>query len=188
MIAISGVTDAIFLYTLTTVTRVLLTLITLETFISRRTPSIHSINTKLGYSYNNNNNIIIIIEIVLRGWPHGQHESCIPYRGGFSTGDRFEFGSVDQQVRNRGINCGCSYLPLLQTNSSDINDIHNVSIDNSRYMVLTNRRGFRLDPQCTVLGSYRSSDTCITHSGLLYTCSYICNTTFEVTETFLFDT
>ena len=48
----------------------------------------------------------LIIEFVLRGWPHGQHKSCIPYRGGFSVGDRFEFGSVDQQVRNCGINSG----------------------------------------------------------------------------------
>ena len=36
----------------------------------------------------------------------GSKKCCILIRGGFSTGDRFEFGSVDQQVRNRGINPG----------------------------------------------------------------------------------
>ena len=36
--------------------------------------------------------------------PKGSRKRCILIRGGFSTGDRFEFGSVDQQVRNRGIN------------------------------------------------------------------------------------
>ena len=35
--------------------------------------------------------------------PTGSTKAVFPYRGGFSTGDGFEFGSVDQQVRNRGM-------------------------------------------------------------------------------------
>ena len=34
---------------------------------------------------------LVYSKFVLRGWPHRLHESCIPYRGGFSKGDRFEF-------------------------------------------------------------------------------------------------
>ena len=38
--------------------------------------------------------------------PKGSKKRCILIRGGFFMRDRFEFGSVDQQVRNRGINPG----------------------------------------------------------------------------------
>ena len=46
--------------------------------------------------------IIMIITIgyllILRGWPQKQQETLYPYSRGFSMGDRFEFGSVDQRV------------------------------------------------------------------------------------------
>ena len=34
--------------------------------------------------------------------PQGSRKRCILILGGFLTGDRFEIGSVDQQVRNMG--------------------------------------------------------------------------------------
>ena len=46
------------------------------------------------------------MKFTLRGWPQRQQEMLIVIRGGFSTGDRFEFGSVNQQVINCGINPG----------------------------------------------------------------------------------
>ena len=36
----------------------------------------------------------------------GNKKRCILILGGLSTGDRFEFGSVDEQLRNSGINPG----------------------------------------------------------------------------------
>ena len=49
-------------------------------------------------------------KFILRGWPQRQQEMLYPsYTGGGGGGASpwvtgFEFGSVDQQVRNRGIN------------------------------------------------------------------------------------
>ena len=42
----------------------------------------------------NSDNLQDYSKFVLRGWHQWQHESCIQYLGGFSTGDMFEFGSV----------------------------------------------------------------------------------------------
>ena len=54
----------------------------------------------VGYSVFDHFNTLIFI---LLDGPKGSEKQCVFTLGGFPTGDRFEFGSMDQQVRNRGI-------------------------------------------------------------------------------------
>ena len=79
---------------------------------------------------NKNGLFKVYSKVVSCGWPQKQHESYILILGGFSTGDRFEFRSVDQQERNGlFIYFLNSYFEFFQLH----NAVLNLKWDNSDY-------------------------------------------------------